>query len=109
MNTIFNNVLIILSMSLVFSHSALADDELQQSWQMSLIFNPGDHQYEMERRGRVFIYDGLHDTVVEQALDQQYERIDSMMFVNTVVTDNEGVPMTDPETGELLVENDGCD
>ena len=109
MNTIFNNVLIILSMSLVFSHSALADDELQQSWQMSLLFNPGDHQYEMERHGRVFIYDGLHDTVVEQALDQQYERIDSMMFVNTVVTNNEGVPMTDPETGELLVENDGCD
>jgi hypothetical protein len=32
-----------------------------------------------------------------------------MMFINTVVTDDDGVPMTDPETGELLVENDGCD
>ena len=32
-----------------------------------------------------------------------------MMFVNTVVTDDNGVPLTDPETGELVVENDGCD
>jgi len=108
-NTKINNVLIILVMSSLFSYSALADDDPQQSWQLSLLFNPGNHQYEMERRGRVFIYDGLRDTVVEQALDEQYERIEGMMFINTVVTDDDGVPMTDPETGELLVENDGCD
>ena len=108
MNRIINNVLIILATSSVFSHSTLADDQ-QQSWQLSLLFNPGDHQYEMERRGRVFIYDGLRDTVIEQAFDEQYDRIESMMFVNTVVTDDDGVPLTDPETGELLVENDGCD
>jgi hypothetical protein len=108
MNRKINNVLLILAMSSVFSHSALADDP-QQSWQLSLLFNPGDHQYEMERRGRVFIYDGLRDTVIEQALDEQYDRIEGMMFVNTVVTDDNGVPLTDPETGELLVEDDGCD
>ena len=108
MNRKINNVLLILAMSSVFSHSALADDP-QQSWQLSLLFNPGDHQHEMERSGRVFIYDGLRDTVIEQALDEQYDRIEGMMFVNTVVTDEDGVPLTDPETGELVVENDGCD
>ena len=108
MNAKINNVLIILVMSSVFSYSALADDP-QQDWQLSHLFNPGDHQYAMERRGRIFIYDGLRDTVVEQALDEQYDRIEGMMFVNTVVTDDDGVPMTDPETGQLLVENDGCD
>ena len=108
MNRKINNVLLILAMSSVFSHSALADDP-QQSWQLSLLFNPGDHQHEMERSGRVFIYDGLRDTVIEQALDEQYDRIEGMMFVNTVVTDDDGVPLTDPETGEVLVENDGCD
>ena len=109
MNTKIINVFIILAMSLVFSHSALADDAPQQSWQMSLLFNPGDHQHEMERGGRVFIYDGLRDNVIEQALDEQYDRIEGMMFVNTVVTDDNGVPLTDPETGELVVEDDGCD
>ena len=63
----------------------------------------------MERRGRVFIYDGLRDTEVERALDEQYDRVESMMFINTVVTDDEGAPLTAPESGELLVENDGCD
>ena len=109
MNTKIKNVLFILAISSVLSHSALADDDSQQSWQLSLLFNPGDHQHEMERRGQVFIYDGLRDTVVKQALDEQYDRIEGMMFVNTVVTDDDGVPLTDPETGELLVENDGCD
>ena len=109
MNSKIKNVLFILAISSVFSHSVLADDDPQQSWQLSILFNPGDHQYEMERRGRVFIYDGLRDTVIEQALDEQYDRIEGMMFVNTVVTDKDGVPLTDPETGELLVENDGCD
>ena len=109
MNTKIKNVLFILAISSVLSHSALADDDSQQSWQLSLLFNPGDHQHEMERRGRVFIYDGLRDTVVEQALYEQYDRIEGMMFVNTVVTDDDCVPLTDPETGELLVEDDGCD
>jgi hypothetical protein len=109
MKSKINNALIILALSSVFSHSILADKNPQKSWQLSLLFNPGDHQYEMERRGRVFIYDGLRDSQIEQALDEQYDRIDGMMFVNTIVTDDDGVPLTDPETGELLVENDGCD
>ena len=109
MNMKINNILIILAVSSVCSYSARADNDPQQSWQLSVLFNPVDHQYEMERRGRVVIYDGLHDTVIEQALDEQYDRIEGMMFINTVVTDDNGVPLTDPVTGELLVENDGCD
>ena len=109
MNRNIYNALFILAMSSVISFSTLADDDPQQSWQLSLLFNPGDHQHEMERRGRIFIYDGLRDTDIEQALDEQYDRIEGMMFVNTVVTGDDGVPLTDPETGELLVENDGCD
>jgi hypothetical protein len=109
MNGKIHNVLVILGMSSIFSHSVLAEDDPQQSWQLSLLFNPGEHQYEMERRGRVFIYDGLRDTEVERALDEQYHRVESMMFVNTVITDEDGVPLRDENTGEMLVENDGCD
>jgi hypothetical protein len=32
-----------------------------------------------------------------------------MMFVNTVVTDDKGNPAKDPESGEVVTENDGCD
>ena len=109
MNRKIKNALIILAMSSVFSHAIPADDASKQSWQLSLLFNPGEHQYEMERRGRVFIYDGLRDSDIKRAFNEQYDRIESMMFVNTVVTDDDGVPLTDPKTGEFLVENDGCD
>jgi hypothetical protein len=55
------------------------------------------------------IYDGMRSADVEKALDEAFDRIDSMMFVNTVVTDTEGAPVHDPETGQLVVEEDGCD
>lgn len=36
-----------------------------------------------EKRGRVTIYDGLEQRVVDRALDNQFDRIGSMMFVRT--------------------------
>jgi hypothetical protein len=104
-----HNILTMLAMSSIFSNSILADDGSARSWQLSLLFNPGEQQYQMERRGRVFIYDGLLDSEVERALDEQYHRVESMMFVNTVITDEDGFPLRDEDTGEMLVENDGCD
>ena len=32
-----------------------------------------------------------------------------MMFINTVVTDDDGLPLKDPETGMVVTEKDGCD
>ena len=104
-----HSILIMLAMSSIFSNSTLADDDPARNWQLSLLFNPGEQQYEIESRGRVFIYDGLRDSEVERALDEQYDRVESMMFVNTVITDEDGVPLRDEDTGEMLVENDGCD
>lgn len=104
-----HSILIKLATLSVFSNLTLADDDPARSWQLSLLFNPGEQQYEMESRGRVFIYDGLRDSEVERALDEQYDRVESMMFVNTVITDEDGVPMRDEDTGEMLVEDDGCD
>ena len=73
----------------------------QDTWQERLLFDPPPSQLKLEGRGRVMIYDGLTDKQVGQAMDTQFDRIQSMMFVRTV--------LTDVETGEVMVEDDGCD
>ena len=61
---------------------------------------PFGSQLKLEQRGRIMIYDGMTDTQITKAMDTQFDRIESMMFVRTIVTNN--------ETGELMVEDDGC-
>ncbi|MCB1724982.1 MAG: hypothetical protein H6953_16300 [Chromatiaceae bacterium] len=78
------------------------------SWQKQMLYAPSQSQLKMEQRGRVMIYDGLKDTEVDNAMDKQFERIDSMMFVRTVVTDKQGEPLRNEATGEVVAENDGC-
>lgn len=72
----------------------------QDSWQMRMLFNPTESQLKVEKRGRIMIYDGLKEARIERAMDTQFERIESMMFVRTIITDD--------ETGEDTVEDDGC-
>lgn len=74
---------------------AVADD----SFQMNALFNPGKAQLQAEARGRVMIYDGLDEETVERALDEQFERIDHMMFIRT--------RRAGPE-GAVIVTDDDC-
>ena len=79
-----------------------------EGWQEKMLFNPSASQLDLEKRGRIMIYDGMTSTQVARALDTQFERIQSMMFVRTVVTDAEGEIQRDQETGTVVVEDDGC-
>jgi hypothetical protein len=81
----------------------------EDDWQLSMLFAPTLQQLKMESEGRVFIYDGLTDAQVGQAMDGQFGRVQSMMFVRTVVTNTQGTPLREPDTGELVVEDDGCE
>lgn len=89
-------------------------DELDQvamameEWQYNRLFNPSPVDRKAELRGDVVIYDGLTDVTVNQAIDQNFDRMQNMMFTRTVVTDENGNPKIDPATGNKVVEDDGC-
>jgi hypothetical protein len=78
-------------------------------WQVERLLSPTAAQQARDAGLNVFIYDGLTDSTVERVMDEQFARIQSMMFTRVVVTDTQGEPVKDPETGEVVVEEDGCD
>ncbi len=69
------------------------------SYQQRVLFSPSAEFLQAEARGRVMIYDGLKNETVEKALDDQFDRIENMMFVRTVHIQ---------ENGEFEVDDD-CD
>ncbi len=76
--------------------------------QLGRLFHPTPSQVAQEHKGRIFIYDGLTEKHVEASLNRQFDRVDSMMFVNVVKTDERGEPITDPDTEMPVTEDDGC-
>jgi hypothetical protein len=79
-----------------FSTTATAENDFQHK----ILFNPTNSQLRAEARGHIMIYDGMENTVVERAFDEQFDRIENMMFIRTRDTDR---------NGEVSFEDDGCD
>jgi hypothetical protein len=72
------------------------------------LFDPTEAELAAEARGRIHIYEGLRDTDVQRALNEEFERVDSMMFIRTIQTDDTGEAKRNPDTGAAEVEDDGC-
>ena len=83
----------------VHTSQVLAADDNSGNYDESVLFNPSKAVLLAEAKGRVTIYDGLEHRVVDRALDTQFERIDSMMFVRT----RETLP-----DGEVTIDDDDC-
>ena len=79
-----------------------------KSWQMTRLFAPGAAALAQEAAGGIVIYEGIRDVDVERAMDEQFDRLEHMMFVGTVITNDDGEPLVDPETGQEKTEDDDC-
>jgi len=84
-------ILLVLSTSSAFA---------ENSYYQKTLFEPGDATLRAESRGRIMIYDGMDSKTVDRAMDEQFDRIDNMMFVRTHYAD---------EDGEDYYDDDGCD
>ena len=83
-------------------------DRALRDWQVRRLMQPSPYELKKERRGSVYIYDGLTEREVETALDTNFDRIQHMMFMGTVRTDASGQPLRDTATGQLIQESGGC-
>ncbi len=57
------------------------------SWQVKTLYQPGRFQLEREAKGSVMIYDHLSDGQVNKAMDDNFGRIENMMFTRIQVSD----------------------
>lgn len=106
------SALIVIALSLILAgmHSAVYAEQLSvDSWQSKRLFQPTQAQLASEAKGRVMIYDGMTDRVVNKALREQFNRVDHMMFTRVVVTDADGAASRDASSGAVVYEDDGCD
>ena len=71
------------------------------NWQERRLLDPSQSQRDQERRGLVFIYDGLDHNTVQRAMDKDFDRIQNMMFTRIHHRPATG-------TGQVVVEDDGC-
>lgn len=74
-------VLVGIYANLVFQDSLAA--EAVHDYDLNRLQYPSAELLEHEKQLRVTIFDGIEAPDVELALDQQFDRIDSMMFVRT--------------------------
>jgi len=54
-----------------------------EQWLLRRLNQPTEHERAHEREGNVYIYDGLTDREVDQALSAHFDRIEYMMFLGT--------------------------
>ena len=82
--------------------------EKLQKWQLKLLFEPPAHQLQRERKGFITIFEGITDKTIDRAMDTQFDRLSSMMFIRTLITDKDENIIKDPDTREAKTIDDDC-
>lgn len=91
LNLFFTSFFLVLSTTSVIA---------QDSYYHNTLFKPSDSIIKAESNGRIMIYDGLNNETVDKAMDEQFDRIDNMMFTRIHYSQ---------DNGEEYVDDDGCD
>ncbi|MEJ2398706.1 MAG: hypothetical protein P8047_11300 [Gammaproteobacteria bacterium] len=88
-------------------NSGVLASQQTDDWQKQRLLHPTTAQRAHEQQGSVFIYDGLSEQEVDQSMDQNFDRIDAMMFINVkkAKTDNKGSVLDDDT---YATDDDGC-
>ncbi len=109
MKHLLPHTLVASGLTLVMStpHAAFSD-AVYDRWQQQRLLHPNKAQLEQEQQGKVFIYDGLRDREIDQVMDIQFDRIQFMMFIRTIITDEQGKPKRDKRSGDVMAEDDDC-
>lgn len=94
------------AMLLVVAAGVSAEDV--RDIELRRLFDPTHAEIASEAEGRIYIYDGLTDLDVQRALNEEFDRVENMMFIRTRKTDGAGEVKRDAETGEVEYEDDGC-
>jgi hypothetical protein len=87
---------------------ASAGDDDIAAIELRRLLEPTPSEIAQEEAGRIYIYDGLRDKDVEQAMDKEFDRVEHMMFIRVRKTDPDGDVVRNPDTGAAEVEDDGC-
>jgi hypothetical protein len=90
--------------------TALASGKSTDDWQLQMLLQPTREQLRIEtEKDRVFIYSRVKDTDIDRAMDEQFSRLQHMMFVNTLVVQKKRPTAGAPSKPVLIEHDDGCD
>jgi hypothetical protein len=102
---------IVATSTLIGTASAAADRSPEltnlQKWQLRRLFVPNERELEHERKGNVYIYEGLTDRQVEEAMSRHFDRIEYMLFLGTRRTDQAGA-LVRKSDGKPATESSDC-
>ena len=93
------------------SFATFAEDSPNQGWQLQMLLAPTPQQIALEQqKSRVFIYSRVKEPDLDRAMDEQFGRVEHMMFINTLVPEPESKAEAMQPAGKTTwgEQDDGC-
>lgn len=72
------------------------------------LFEPRPAEVRAEQEGRIYIYEGLKEEDIARAMREQFQRVDSMMFIRVKPTPVAPTPGQGGATTPVYYQDDGC-